>query len=497
MILKKNNISVKQKIVDGKVEDFRVICPSIVDKMLECTDKYFKMCDILENNFNLCKMHKDGIKDIVFILSMISAKAKKMFAVTDVGVALTSPYLLDKYKLNIKNDSSIMTEGNVRNFINKVKRTDSESEENNIKASGNLWIKYFNMVARDMVEVSSNTNVHILDCVKIPVNLKNSNYELSTVINYEGEKTRGYKLGVLRRITETGGLIEYIIDGTIKDNDLKLVEDKIANLSIIKENDIVIMDRGFVDIEFVQKFHKRNIKVVLPAKSNMMIYDVAVDEAIRQNEWKKHPNSKRKGQEIALVTDLKGLWIYEIDKNKKPGKERNEEINFNACVIRISKKEPDNKKIAEVLKKDDNIDDTDYVYAVILSTDCEMSASKIVRTYEQRPEIEEDFRQIKDQWDLATFTSTKYNFIMCHIAMILLGYNIFSLFKSTKEGEEYRNRSMKSIDKQQGIKFYGKGEVFVMAISNRLFGMYNLGDFLLIFSECNKEIQKNIAYLFK
>ena len=58
-----------------------------------------------------------------------------------------------------------------------------------------------------------------------------------------------------------------------------------------------------------------------------------------------------------------------------------------------------------------------------------MNASKIVRTYEQRPEIEEDFRQIKDQWDLANFTSTKYNFIMCHIAMVLLGYNHIKPFK--------------------------------------------------------------------
>ena len=243
-----------------------------------------------------------------------------------------------------------MTKGNVRNFINKVKKIDSSDEEKNKKDSGNLWIEYFNMVAKDMLKISSNTNVHILDCVKTPVNLKNSNYELSTVINYGGEKVRGYKLGVLRRVTETGGLIEYVINGTIKDNDLKLVEDKIKQLNIIKENDILIMDRGFVDIEFIQKFYKRNIKVVLPVKSNMIIYNVAVNEAIKQNNWKKHPNPKRKVQEISLVRELKGLWIPKSDKNKKSGKENNEEINFNACVIRISKKEP-NKKNSRKLKK--------------------------------------------------------------------------------------------------------------------------------------------------
>lgn len=496
MILKKNNVSLRQKIIEGKVKEFRVICPSIVDKMLEITDKRFKVCDILENNFNLCKMHKDSIRDIVFILSMISAKAKKMFATTDVGVALTSPYLLDKYKLTIKNDSSIMTEGNVRNFINKVKCSKLTEGENEKKKSGALWIEYFNLVAKEMLKCTKNTNVHILDCVKIPVNLKNSRYELSTVTNYEGEKIRGYKLGVMRRVTESGGLIEYIIDGTVKDNDLKLVEEKISKLDLIKENEIVIMDRGFIDIEFILKLHRRKVKVIIPAKSNMTIYQNAVKEAIKRNKWKKHPNAKRKEQEIAIVEDLKGIWVPKKDRTKKPGKAKSEEISFNACVIRISKRELKNKKIAEALKKDNNMDDENYVYIVILSTDRKMSDSEIVRNYEQRPEIEEDFRQIKDQWDLSTFTSTKYKYIMCHICMVLLGYNIFSMYKGTEEGEEYRNRNMKSIEKQQGIKFYGKGEVFMMAISNKLFGLYGLGEFLLIFSECNSKIQKDIAYLF-
>lgn len=496
MILKKNNVLVKQKIIDGKVDDFRVICPSIVDKMLEVTDKKFNVCDILTDNFNLCKMHKDGIKDIVFILSMISAKAKKMFAITDVGVAITSPYLIEKYGLTIKNNSSIMTEGNVRNFINKVKYENENDNDNDKtkKLTGQLWINYFNLVAKAMLKKTKNTRVHILDCVKIPVNVKNKNYELSSVINYEGEKVRGYKLGVLRMVTQTGGLIEYIIDGTIKDNDLTLVKEKMIKLDLIKENDILIMDRGFVDIDFVLKLYRKNIKVVVPVKSNMEIYAKAVEEAKKQNKWKRHPNSKREGQEIAQVKDLKGLWIPKKDKIKKPGRETNEEINFNACVIRLLKSK--NKKIAESLKKDNNLDDGEYVYIVILSTDSEMTASKILRIYEQRPEIEEDFRQIKDQWDLATFMSTKYNYIMCHICMVLLGYNIFSMFKSTKEGKEYQNRSMKSIEKEQMIKSYAPNEVFMMAICNSSFGMYMLGEFLLIFLECNKDLQIKIAHFF-
>lgn len=36
---------------------------------------------MLAENFNYCNMHEDGFKPEVFLLSMISAEAKKMFAI--------------------------------------------------------------------------------------------------------------------------------------------------------------------------------------------------------------------------------------------------------------------------------------------------------------------------------------------------------------------------------------------------------------------------------
>ena len=41
------------------------------------------------------------------------------------------------------------------------------------------------------------------------------------------------------------------------------------------------------------------------------------EEAIKQGIWKKHPNPRRKGQEIALVKDLEGEWVLEEDRNKR------------------------------------------------------------------------------------------------------------------------------------------------------------------------------------
>ena len=53
-------------------------------------------------------------------------------------------------------------------------------------------------------------------------------------------------------------------------------------------------------------------------------------------------------------------------------------------------------------------DDDNYIYLVILSTDTTLKAPEIIRYYKMRPEIEEDFRQLKNIWKICTFTSKKY-----------------------------------------------------------------------------------------
>ena len=46
-----------------------------------------------------------------------------------------------------------------------------------------------------------------------------------------------------------------------------------------------------------------------------------------------------------------------------------------------------------------------------MTTDTTRTARQIISTYELRPEIEGDFRQMKDFWDLEDFKSTKYKTI--------------------------------------------------------------------------------------
>jgi hypothetical protein len=102
---------------------------------------------------------------------------------------------------------------------------------------------------------------------------------------------------------------------------------------------------------------------------------------------------------------------------------------------------------------------------VFLTTDTSKTAKQIINTYELRPEIEEDYRQIKDFWKLEDFKSTKYNFITFHIVMTLISYMYFQLFKNMEEGSKYSGKFLPVIiknykeDKQKSVIIYS-GQYF-------------------------------------
>jgi hypothetical protein len=51
----------------------------------------------------------------------------------------------------------------------------------------------------------------------------------------------------------------------------------------------------------------------------------------------------------------------------------------------------------------------------LVTTDLKLSASWIVRHYEERPEIEQDYEQMKSGgWQLKKLSSTRYSEIVCN-----------------------------------------------------------------------------------
>jgi hypothetical protein len=92
-------------------------------------------------------------------------------------------------------------------------------------------------------------------------------------------------------------------------------------------------------------------------------------------------------------------------------------------------------------------DEKEEEYYVFVTTDTEKTARQIILASEMRPEIEEDYRQLKDFWQLEDFKSTKLPLIAFHLVCTLLGYLLFQLYVGTEEGERWAGQSLPVIVK--------------------------------------------------
>ena len=105
------------------------------------------------------------------------------------------------------------------------------------------------------------------------------------------------------------------------------------------------------------------------------------------------------------------------------------EVPLNACVIRYWNK----KKNA-----------TDHI--VLVTTDLKLNAPWIVRHYEERPEIEQDYEQLKSGgWQLKKLSSTRYSEIVFYVLTVVLSYSLYHLFANTQRGRALPTRRVRRL----------------------------------------------------
>lgn len=443
----------KNKVLDsiksGKIDAADVTFSNLIDTILLKMKNIGLISKIAESFKDKRKENKHIPFDILITLA-ITAKMKLKTSLTDVAFAVTDGELLSELGWNIWDterdlEEGLFAEGVMRNLIKKY-------DANEVINSYNHYIQNVVMPSLDIAP-----SIHILDCTKIKVNLDNTNYENSDVIKDDGEAMRGYKLGTLRGLMDDSGIIEEIVFDSIRPHDLELCRDMLLNTKCFKPGDILINDRGFISREIINSLKSnKQVDTYIPAKKNMTIYEDAVKIAVSEGKWQHHPNKKRKTQEIRLVKHLGTMWISDNPSN---------DVDLCACVVHD--------------KKDDE-------YYVFLTTDTSKTAKQIINTYELRPEIEEDYRQIKDFWKLEDFKSTKYNFIVFHIVMTLIGYAYFQLFKNLEEGSKYSGKSLPVL-----IKNYKEDkQKSVIVYSGQYFGVFSFVEFIQLYATCSAEVRK-------
>lgn len=272
----------------------------------------------------------------------------------------------------------------------------------------------------DYAKVGEGRRIHLLDTTQIEVSLETGTYECSGVVKDEqGQLWRGYKLATLRTLLDTAGLLTQVAIAQIQVHDVKVCRGLIEESRVLRAGDLLIEDRGLIDGELITYLkQERGVDVMVPLRSDMLSWEEAVKIAEQEGNWHSHPS--RADQQIAFVGGVEHVW----DECQ---------VTLNACVIRFYNK----KK-----QKQD--------YIVIVTTDLSLTARWIVKHYEQRPEIETDYQQLKSGgWMLKKLSSTRYSQIVLYVLTVVLSYSLYQLFANTAAGRRFAHKTRSAITLEQ------------------------------------------------
>lgn len=444
---KRDQETIFQRIREGKIDAAFLSSSNLIDDIILSMHKH-GVLKCLGEGFEDKRASYNTLVPFNLIMALsIAAKMRIHSSLTDIPYALSDDKTICELGYSLWDtdrdiSTGLMSESQLRFLVGKY-------------SSDELIDGYINTVQNYVFpHLSILPDIHILDCTKVSVNFDNLNFEESGMVRDGKELIRGYKLSTIRGINKDTGVIEDIRFDSVNIHDLELSREMILTSTVLKPNDILINDRGFLSRDVVNTLKtERKVDSYLPLKNNMDAYETAVSIAIEQNKWSDHPNKKRKDQKISFVSDLGPHWRSDQPKN---------DVEINSCIV------------WDTIKNE---------YFVFVTTDTTVTAKKIIQTYELRPEIEEDYRQLKDFWKLEDFKSTKLNVITFHIVCVLLGYLFFQLYTMLPEGEEFSGKSFPVI-----IKNYRKDiPKSVIAYADDIFGVFSIIEIMDIYAGCNNE----------
>ena len=210
---RQNNESVAQKFLSGHIDLATISKTDFVDDIILSMHKR-GVLGCLEHGLVDKRASNTSVPFRLVLANSIAAKMKTKTSLTDIPTAISDHKVLAELGFVL-----VDTSGNLRNSIMR------ESGLRYLlgKHSSDDWFDGYNKVVRDHVMplLDIEPNIHILDTTIFEVNLKNKNYEGSTITkNKQKKASRGYKLSTIRGITSDSGVIEEIKFGEMKTHDV-------------------------------------------------------------------------------------------------------------------------------------------------------------------------------------------------------------------------------------------------------------------------------------
>jgi hypothetical protein len=197
------------------------------------------------------------------------------------------------------------------------------------------------------------------------------------VKNDDGTYARGDTLATLRTLLDSVGLLTQGALSAIQGHEVALCRPVLEQAAVLRPGARLLEDRGFLAGATLSALKcPRQVDGILPLKANMLATQEAIALAELADTWDTHP--ARADQTIAWGHGVEHRW----PECRVP---------LNACVMRFWKKKK--QRIAPI---------------VLVTTDLKLSASWIVRHYAERPEIAQDYAQMKSGgWQLHKLSSTR------------------------------------------------------------------------------------------
>jgi hypothetical protein len=268
--------------------------------------------------------------------------------------------------------------------------------------------------------VGRGRRIPIVDTTHVEGPLATGTSECSGVVkNDDGTRSRGYKLATLRTLLDHAGLITQVGRCPMQVPDLPACRWFVETAPVLRSGDLFLEDRGFLDGATLTLLkQQRHVDVIGPLKATMLSYKEAVQLAVLHDAWHLHPS--RPHQHIAFVKGVDHVW----DACQVPLK---------AGVIRYWNRQKD------VLD-----------YSVVVTTDQQLTGPWIVRHYEERPAIEQDYEQMKrGGWQLKKLSSTRDSEIVFYIATVVLSYSLYQLFGNTQAGSRFADKTRQALAFEQ------------------------------------------------
>lgn len=477
---------------DEKIDAVAEVTYTPADYILEEVEKNYLIIDNINTSFKDASNYQSKYPYTLFIMAGLVSRLKRLVATSSMPFAFTNGLAINKIGFNLlkkREDGTYFSSGAFRDYL-------LNTEEDRMQRCFKNFS--YNLLNSNNIR----PNIHIMDATKVIVNMYNGNYEnASTIKDEDGERQKGYKVSALYGIYENQFIHECSHITTLKTHDLVAGKEMLLDYKGLRRGDYLLLDRGYTSFDYFYHLKEKGIYIVTPArkdsevlkdalssvgikikddlrkgKETKRLESISLDKSIK---WIKHPNKERKAQEY---TTVKGVKIYNEQTDTKTCKV----LDVNCAVIRFPKKaleENDNKK--------HYYEDQNYCYALIYTTDITKEGKEILELYEKRMKIEDQFKQLKENWDLCKLTSTKYKFIVYQLLSTITAMGLVQLFTTLEAGKDFKNCFLKTIImKLDCIEKYNKVDVIIA--SKDVFASYKLSNMLEMFMRKKKDVQQEL-----